>query len=489
MAETTPERQPDSNDALQRSFATAVEKMQERRRYYTTVGVVALLVVLGVIFWVSNQDAGDTNEFSLVWTDFVRARDLLEADQSAARALERLEKRLQSVRGKSAESHALWLLAIGHYREAFTTEKVRDAQRAPHLRKAAGYLKELGTKSFDESLIRKKSWFVSAMGAGPGRQNSLSPVADLLQRVERDILWSAGANYEQPKPAGDVVAVLRTSIGDIHLQFFAKLAPEHTNNFLTLALLGSYNETAFDYVYGGKSDPRGVRAGDPYTFFYNDPLKKEHILRWGQGTLGNQIPPEESRSKIQHDEGIVCSERSPSADWDNGMIFRIATRRDQELDRVHTPFAVVVEGMDIVQKITQRNEAGDHVTYRDKSEFRSVGTRSLLVQPVIIHKVIVFRNGVANPDEHKFAIDEGERSIGDLRSNPVKPLAEDSENPGDPIKSPVFCGRTLLDVSDIGPEGTVARGLQFPFPRELSAEFREDEDPVPSKYGDRKDKG
>ena len=53
MAETTPERQPDSNDALQRSFATAVEKMQERRRYYTAVGVAALLIILGVMFFVA----------------------------------------------------------------------------------------------------------------------------------------------------------------------------------------------------------------------------------------------------------------------------------------------------------------------------------------------------------------------------------------------------------------------------------------------------
>ena len=61
MAEITPERQPDSNDALQRSFATAVDKMQERRRYYTAVGVVALLVVLGVMFFVTTQDGDDTS--------------------------------------------------------------------------------------------------------------------------------------------------------------------------------------------------------------------------------------------------------------------------------------------------------------------------------------------------------------------------------------------------------------------------------------------
>ncbi|MEE8105845.1 MAG: peptidylprolyl isomerase [Planctomycetota bacterium] len=488
MSETTPERQPDSHDALQRSFATAVEKMQGRRRYYAAIGVLALLVALGVMFWVNTTGQDTTSNFSLVWTDYERARDLLEQDLSAARELARLEKRLASVRGTGTEPHALWLLAIGHYREAFTTEKVRDAQRKPHLQKAAGYLNELRTQSFDESLINKESWFVSATGRSGG-QKLLSPVKDLLQRIERDIEWSAGANYEQPKPAGNVVAVLRTSLGDVHLQFFADLAPKHTENFLTLALLGSYNETAFDYVYGGKSDPRGVRAGDPYTFFYNDPLKKDHILRWGQGSSGNQIPAEESRSKIQHDEGIVCSERSPSADWDNGIIFRIATTRDQGLDRIHTPFAVVVEGMSIVQKITQRDEAGDHETYRDKSEFRSVGTRSLLVDPVIIHKVVVFRNGVASADEHKFPLDAGELKIGDLGNSPVKPLAEDPENADDAVKNAVFCGRTLLDVSDIGPEDTPAHGLQFPFPRELSAEFREKDDPAPSKYGDRKDKG
>ena len=137
MSETTPERQPDSHDALQRSFATAVEKMQERRRYYAAVGVAALLIALGVMFWVNTTGPDTSSNFSLVWTDYDTARGLLDMDKSAARELARLEKRLASVRGTDTEPHALWLLAIGHYREAFTKEKVRDAQRNPHLEKAA----------------------------------------------------------------------------------------------------------------------------------------------------------------------------------------------------------------------------------------------------------------------------------------------------------------------------------------------------------------
>jgi peptidyl-prolyl cis-trans isomerase B (cyclophilin B) len=269
---------------------------------------------------------------------------------------------------------------------------------------------------------------------------------------------------------------LRTELGDIHLQFYEELAPQHTNNFLTLAVLGAYNGTAFDYVYGGHPSPIGIRGGDPYTFFYNDPLKKQHIARWGQGGLGVEQPPEEARARVQHDAGTVSSLRDIEGDWDNAIVFRIATDRDRELDRRYTPFAVVVEGMDVVNKIaTSRKLAGEHSTYRHLAEFRTLERNSLLVEPVLIHKVVVYRDGAADPKEHKFPLEDGEQKISGLASTPAAALPEEV----------IYGGRSLLDVEEATGETKPRFGLNFPYPTDLSAKNRDPEKESPSPKGER----
>ena len=89
-----------------------------------------------------------------------------------------------------------------------------------------------------------------------------------------------------------------------------------------------------------------IEASHPYTFFYNDPLKQEHILRWGKGGTGFEVPPEEARFRIDHRAGVVTSMMRDKADWNNGSQFMIMVAHDPELDRRHTPFAKVVDNLE-----------------------------------------------------------------------------------------------------------------------------------------------
>jgi cyclophilin family peptidyl-prolyl cis-trans isomerase len=280
-----------------------------------------------------------------------------------------------------------------------------------------------------------------------------APVLDYEQLTSHEQV--AANAYTEPVPNSAIVAVLRTSEGDVHIQFFSELCPEHMKNFVTLARKGVYNETLFHFVRKADAEkPLGVMGGDPFTFFYNDPQNKKHVLRWGSGGLGYEIPPESGRYRIAHRAGIVTSQMAADADWDNGVQFMIMTGTDVDLDKRHTPFAKVVEGQAIVDKLAARTTAGQHATFKDDPDFSTIATRDLIVDPAILHKVIIYENGKALA--HDFPLADGERAIALLSGAPGQPLEEDA----------AFCGR-LMRAPDGA--GEIRLGLDVPFPEDVDA--------------------
>jgi cyclophilin family peptidyl-prolyl cis-trans isomerase len=223
-------------------------------------------------------------------------------------------------------------------------------------------------------------------------------------------------------------------------------------------VLGTYNDTAFHFIRrAGTPNAKGVMGGDPFSFFYNDPLKQKHLLRWGSGGVGYDLPPEEARARINHRAGIVTSQMREKADWNNGVQFMIMVDTDPSLDRKHTPFAKVVEGQALVEKAAERKTAAEHEPYKEVYAFSSITTRDLIVEPVIIHKVIVYRDGRAA--DHAYPLAEGEKTLATLASTPVEPL---------PAANDVaYCGRLLRAIDA---EGEARRGLDVPFPEDVDAE-------------------
>src|SRR5918996_3016015 len=135
------------------------------------------------------------------------------------------------------------------------------------------------------------------------------------------------------------VATIDTSQGPIRIEFFPNAAPEHVNNFVSLAKSGFYDETLFHRI----DDGFVIQAGDNNT-------KPNGTSRegWGTGNPGRTVEAE--FNDIPHKRGIVSMARTDDPN-SAGSQFFIVLNDSQFLDKKYTVFGRVVEGMDAVDKI------------------------------------------------------------------------------------------------------------------------------------------
>lgn len=133
-------------------------------------------------------------------------------------------------------------------------------------------------------------------------------------------------------------AVLKTSLGDIKIKFYADDAPATVNNFLKLASEKFYDGTKFHRVIKGFM----IQGGDPLS--KDDSLKN----RWGTSGPGYSFKDEFNSHKLVKGS-LAMANSGPNT---NGSQFFIVTADATPwLDGKHTNFGEVVSGLDIVQKI------------------------------------------------------------------------------------------------------------------------------------------
>jgi cyclophilin family peptidyl-prolyl cis-trans isomerase len=136
-----------------------------------------------------------------------------------------------------------------------------------------------------------------------------------------------------PKKA--YTATLRTTKGDIVLELFADKAPNTVNNFVFLARDGYYDNVPFhrvikDFMVQG-GDPTGTGRGGPgYKF-------------------GDEIHP-----ALKHNGPGMLSMANAGLGT-NGSQFFITHVATPWLDGKHTIFGKVVQGMDVVFAIPERD--------------------------------------------------------------------------------------------------------------------------------------
>ena len=131
------------------------------------------------------------------------------------------------------------------------------------------------------------------------------------------------------------IGTIRTDLGDIVFELFADKAPTTVNNFVFLARDGYYNGVTFHRVIKGfmaqGGDPTGSGSGGPgYRFAdeFHPALKHD-----GPGTLS-------------------MANAGPGT---NGSQFFITYRDTPHLDGKHTVFGRIVEGMDVLESIPERD--------------------------------------------------------------------------------------------------------------------------------------
>jgi peptidyl-prolyl cis-trans isomerase B (cyclophilin B) len=128
-------------------------------------------------------------------------------------------------------------------------------------------------------------------------------------------------------------AEIITEKGTMKVQFYEKDAPETVKNFVTLSKKGFYNGLTFhrvipDFVIQGGC-PNGTGAGGP----------------------GYKIKCEVSGENQYHDRGVLSMAHA-GRDTGGSQFFIVHSRNNTaHLDRNHTCFGKVIEGIDVIDDI------------------------------------------------------------------------------------------------------------------------------------------
>jgi len=147
--------------------------------------------------------------------------------------------------------------------------------------------------------------------------------------------------------ADDEVAVVKTNMGTMVLEFWADVAPKHVENFKTLAKKGFYDGTAFHRVIKDFM----IQGGDPLT------KDDAQAARWGTGDPGYKIKAEFNDKK--HVRGVLSMARSQDPD-SAGSQFFICHGSPSFLDGKYTAFGKLISGDDVLEKIaTTETAPGD----------------------------------------------------------------------------------------------------------------------------------
>lgn len=147
------------------------------------------------------------------------------------------------------------------------------------------------------------------------------------------------------------VAVIKTSEGDMVVQFWTDAAPNTIDNFKKLARQGFYNGTIFHRIVKGFM----IQGGDPNS---KDPAKEDS---YGAGSPGYKIKAE--FNDHSHERGVISMAREPDPD-SAGSQFFICLAPVTRLDHQYTTFGKLIKGDDVLEKIGNtpviRNSMGEN---------------------------------------------------------------------------------------------------------------------------------
>ncbi len=135
-------------------------------------------------------------------------------------------------------------------------------------------------------------------------------------------------------------ATIYTDKGNMEVEFFDKDAPNTVDNFCNLAKKGFYNGLKFHRVIPDFVIQGGCPKGD------------------GTGGPGYKIKCELNGENQYHDRGVLSMAHA-GRDTGGSQFFVCHSRNNTaHLDRVHTCFGKVVDGLDVIDDI----RGGDLIT-------------------------------------------------------------------------------------------------------------------------------
>ena len=168
-----------------------------------------------------------------------------------------------------------------------------------------------------------------------------------------------------PMNSSNEVAVIKTSEGDMVVQFWTDAAPNTVENFKKLARQGFYDGTIFHRIVKGFM----IQGGDPNS---KDTAKESS---YGEGGPGYNLKAE--FNDHSHDRGVISMARGPDPD-SAGSQFFICLAPVRRLDHQYTTFGKLIKGDDVLEKI------GDTSVTRTSMGETSKPTKRVVIESVKI---------------------------------------------------------------------------------------------------------
>jgi len=151
--------------------------------------------------------------------------------------------------------------------------------------------------------------------------------------------------------AQENLMILKLKDGDVKIELFEDVAPNHVKRIRELAEEGKYDNVVFHRVIDGFM----AQTGD--VKFGNSESKEFDLRRAGMG--GSDLPDlKQEFSSLPHERGTLSMARSSDPDSANSQFF-ICFKPAPFLDRQYTVFGKVLEGMEFVDMIKRGDESNN----------------------------------------------------------------------------------------------------------------------------------
>jgi cyclophilin family peptidyl-prolyl cis-trans isomerase len=162
----------------------------------------------------------------------------------------------------------------------------------------------------------------------------------LLAGCNSDTKSGSTSGNKPSDKVDDQVAVLDTDMGRIVIELFPGDAPKHVENFKKLINDHFYDGTAFHRIIANNI----IQGGDPNT-------KTGDPNTWGMGQPNQPTVPAEFNAR-KHERGIVSAARRGNDVNSATSQFFICEKPKPEWDNQYSVFGRVIEGMNVVDIIS-----------------------------------------------------------------------------------------------------------------------------------------
>ena len=152
--------------------------------------------------------------------------------------------------------------------------------------------------------------------------------------------------------------ILKLKDGDVKIELFPDVAPNHVERIKKLANDGKYDNVVFHRVIDGFM----AQTGD--VKFGNSSSSDFDLKKAGMG--GSDLPDLNAEfNDIPHEKGTLSMARSSDPNSANSQFF-ICFEPAPFLDRNYTVFGKVIEGMNYIDKIKKGDGSNGSVSDPDK---------------------------------------------------------------------------------------------------------------------------